>query len=152
MRAVTGSARRLPGRLDPTDPAAPTGRLVRHPLLGIRTCDWLVELAAAEETMLTPLRTSVPIGPWPTTRVTLLGDAIDAMSPARGSGANTAPRDVAPPAAELGAAQRGEKPVLQAVHDYEQRMIEDGFAAVEASRRANRSGLAGRLSAAVGRR
>ena len=75
------------------------------------------------------------------------------MSPARGSGANTALRDAALLAAELGAAQRGAKPGLQAVHDYEQRMIEDGFAAVEASRRANRSGTAaGRLSAAVGRR
>lgn len=152
MWAVTGSRRRLRGRLDPADPAtlnAAAAAAIRswHPDLRR-----LVELAAAEETMLTPIRTSVPIEPWPTTRVTLLGDAIHAMSPARGSGANTALRDAALLAAELGAAQRGEKPVLQAVHDYEQRMIEDGFAAVEASRRANRSWLANRLSAALGRR
>ena len=96
----------------------------------------LVELATVRETMLVPIRTSVPVGPWPASRVTLLGDAIHAMSPARGSGANTALRDSALLAAELGAAARGDKPVLAAVSDYEQKMIDYGFAAVRANQQA----------------
>jgi 2-polyprenyl-6-methoxyphenol hydroxylase-like FAD-dependent oxidoreductase len=99
----------------------------------------LVELATAEETMLVPVRTSVPVRRWPASRVTLLGDAIHAMSPARGSGANTALRDAALLAAELGAAARGAKPVLSAVVDYERAMTDYGFAAVLASQRAGRA-------------
>jgi 2-polyprenyl-6-methoxyphenol hydroxylase-like FAD-dependent oxidoreductase len=57
------------------------------------------------------------------------------MSPAGGSGANTALRDAALLASELGAAARGEKSPVQAV-DYERRMADYGFAAVRASRRA----------------
>jgi 2-polyprenyl-6-methoxyphenol hydroxylase-like FAD-dependent oxidoreductase len=100
----------------------------------------LVELATVEETMLVPVRTSVPVAPWPASRVTLLGDAIHAMSPARGSGANTALRDAALLAAELGAAARGDKPVLAAVADYEHEMAGYGFAALRAAQRAERAG------------
>jgi 2-polyprenyl-6-methoxyphenol hydroxylase-like FAD-dependent oxidoreductase len=41
------------------------------------------------------------------------------MSPARGSGANTALRDAALLATELGAAARDDKTVVQAIADYE---------------------------------
>ena len=68
--------------------------------------------------------------------MTLLGDAIHAMSPARGSGANTALRDAALLAAELGAAAREEKTPVRAIADYERQMVDYGFAAVQASRRA----------------
>jgi 2-polyprenyl-6-methoxyphenol hydroxylase-like FAD-dependent oxidoreductase len=100
----------------------------------------LVGLAAVEDTMLVPIRTSVPVSPWPASRVTLLGDAIHAMSPARGSGANTALRDAALLAAELGAAARGDKPVRDAIADYEREMAAYGFAAVRASQQVEWAG------------
>jgi 2-polyprenyl-6-methoxyphenol hydroxylase-like FAD-dependent oxidoreductase len=104
----------------------------------------LVELASAEETTLVPIWSAVPVGPWPSTRVTLLGDAVHAMSPSRGSGANTALRDAALLAAELAAAARGEKDAVTAISDYEREMIAYGFAAVRASRDAGPAG-GGRL-------
>jgi 2-polyprenyl-6-methoxyphenol hydroxylase-like FAD-dependent oxidoreductase len=93
----------------------------------------LVELATVQETSLIAVRTAVPIAAWPPSRVTLLGDAIHAMSPARGSGANTALRDAALLAGELAAAH-GETPLVQAIASYEKQMIDYGFAAVRASR------------------
>ncbi|GLY74555.1 FAD-dependent oxidoreductase [Actinoallomurus iriomotensis] len=78
------------------------------------------------------LRTSVPIDPWPTTNVTLLGDAIHAMSPAAGVGANTALRDAAGLATALGRIAHGE-PLIPALAAYEAEMIAYGFAAVRTS-------------------
>ena len=95
--------------------------------------------------MAVPIRTSVPLPGWPASRVTLLGDAIHAMSPARGSGANTALRDAALLADELGAAARGDKPVLAAVAGYERAMTDYGFAAVRAAQQAE-GGIIRRLT------
>jgi 2-polyprenyl-6-methoxyphenol hydroxylase-like FAD-dependent oxidoreductase len=78
------------------------------------------------------LRTSVPIEAWPTTAVTLLGDAIHAMSPAGGVGANTALRDAATLADALNKAAHG-RPLVAALRDYETATIDYGFAAVRAS-------------------
>lgn len=111
----------------------------------------LVELASIEETILVPIRSAVPIGPWPSTRVTLLGDAVHAMSPARGSGANTALRDAALLATELASAARGDKNVVEAIADYEREMVDYGFEAVRASREAERVGGRQRRSSLVRR-
>jgi 2-polyprenyl-6-methoxyphenol hydroxylase-like FAD-dependent oxidoreductase len=137
MWAVTGAARQFAGRrghlgeLSPADLHAAAAHAIRrwHPDL-VR----LVGLAAVEETSLIEVRTAVPVPAWPASRVTLLGDAIHAMSPARGSGASTALRDAALLAAELVAAASGEKDLVQAVGDYERQMTDYGFAAVRASR------------------
>jgi 2-polyprenyl-6-methoxyphenol hydroxylase-like FAD-dependent oxidoreductase len=80
------------------------------------------------------IRTSVPIAPWPSSHVTLLGDAIHTMTPGRGVGANTALRDAALLRASLSAVQTGRVPLLEAIRAYESRMIEYGFDAVARSR------------------
>lgn len=81
--------------------------------------------------------TSVPVEPWPSSHVTLLGDAIHTMTPGRGVGANTALRDAALLRRELVACAAGAKPLLSAVADYEAEMIRYGFARVADSLRTN---------------
>ncbi len=93
----------------------------------------LVELLDERDTSVTRLRTSERPAPWKTTRVTLLGDAIHSMTPYRGIGANTALRDAALLCSKLVEAQRNEKPLMQAIAEYEASMRKYGFAAVEAS-------------------
>ncbi|MFS8514253.1 MAG: FAD-dependent monooxygenase [Planifilum fulgidum] len=82
------------------------------------------------------IRSSVPIAHWGTKNITLIGDAIHSMTPFRGIGANTALKDAALLCRNLIAAHRGEKSLLQAVHDYEVEMIRYGFEAVKNSLRA----------------
>jgi 2-polyprenyl-6-methoxyphenol hydroxylase-like FAD-dependent oxidoreductase len=127
-----GDPRRL-GELDPAGLHALALRTVRswHPDL-LR----LVELADVAETFLIRIRTSEPVPAWQPTRVTLLGDAIHAMSPARGSGANTALRDAALLARRLVEAVAERRDPVAAVGAYEAEMREYGFAAVAASRQA----------------
>ncbi|MED7931316.1 FAD-dependent monooxygenase [Nonomuraea sp. LP-02] len=93
-----------------------------HPLIRRMIAQW-------HDVFPLELRTSVPIPPWPTTRVTLLGDAVHAMSPAAGAGANLALRD----AAALSAALAHGGPLIPALRSYEQEMIDSGFAAVRVS-------------------
>ncbi len=103
------------------------------------TADWSPQLRElitgcdTETVTLLPIRTSVPVGPWETTNVTLLGDAIHSMTPFRGIGANVALRDAQVLTGSLTAAARGERPLLRALHEYEAQMIGYGFAAVRAS-------------------
>jgi 2-polyprenyl-6-methoxyphenol hydroxylase-like FAD-dependent oxidoreductase len=78
------------------------------------------------------LRTSVPLPAWPTSRVTLLGDAIHAMTPAGGVGANTALRDAAGLTDALIDIAAG-KPVEPRLAEYEAAMRDYGFAAVRYS-------------------
>jgi 2-polyprenyl-6-methoxyphenol hydroxylase-like FAD-dependent oxidoreductase len=79
------------------------------------------------------VKTSVPIGPWHTSNVTLLGDALHNMTPFRGAGANSALWDAAALRRALVAAGRGEEELLPALAQYERGMIEHGFGAVRTS-------------------
>jgi 2-polyprenyl-6-methoxyphenol hydroxylase-like FAD-dependent oxidoreductase len=89
----------------------------------------------AERSSLTTfaVKSSVPIEPWPTKRVTLLGDALHNMTPFRGVGANTALRDAALLRDRLSEVDKGHRELLPALSSYERDMVAYGFAAVRAS-------------------
>ena len=100
------------------------------------TADWhpnlrrLLELSDPAAAFPIRIATSEPVDPWPTTNVTLLGDAIHTMTPGQGVGANTALRDAALLCRQLVAADRGERELLDAIGAYEAEMIPYGFARV----------------------
>jgi 2-polyprenyl-6-methoxyphenol hydroxylase-like FAD-dependent oxidoreductase len=114
--------RRLPADLMALD--GPT----LHRLVLDRTAAWHPDLRElfrrADPSTCFPLnvRTSQPVAPWPTSTVTLIGDAIHTMTPGLGVGANTALRDAQILSANLAAADRDGTPVLDAVADYERQM------------------------------
>jgi 2-polyprenyl-6-methoxyphenol hydroxylase-like FAD-dependent oxidoreductase len=124
---------RFPDDLDRLDEA----RLLR--LASDRIAAWhpavreLVARTDLDTVLLTPIRTSTPVDPWPASSVTLIGDAIHNMPPTAGIGANTALRDAELLSRNLSRAATGELPLLDAIADYETRMRGYGFAAVRAS-------------------
>jgi 2-polyprenyl-6-methoxyphenol hydroxylase-like FAD-dependent oxidoreductase len=87
------------------------------------------------------VRSSVPLAAWPTSRVTLLGDAIHSMTPSRGIGANTALRDAALLTEQLNTAGADEPALLGAIHAYETDMQTYGFEAVRSSMQALQAAL-----------
>ncbi len=102
----------------------------------------LVARADVGETFFVRISSSVPVPPWQPTLVTVLGDAIHAMSPARGSGANTALQDAALLTSQLAGAGPGRAGLIAAIGDYEDQMRGYGFAAVLASRAAEQQAAA----------
>jgi 2-polyprenyl-6-methoxyphenol hydroxylase-like FAD-dependent oxidoreductase len=95
----------------------------------------LVEMVSENAISVNRLRTSRPTAGWKTSRITLLGDAIHSMTPYRGIGANIALKDAALLSCKLIEAHSGEKPLLNAIAEYETSMREYAFAAVESSRK-----------------
>jgi 2-polyprenyl-6-methoxyphenol hydroxylase-like FAD-dependent oxidoreductase len=93
----------------------------------------LVERADSSSLSSFTVKSSVPVAPWATGRITLLGDALHNMTPFRGIGANTALRDAVLLRDALAGVGRGERDVLAALAEYEREMIGYGFAAVRAS-------------------
>jgi 2-polyprenyl-6-methoxyphenol hydroxylase-like FAD-dependent oxidoreductase len=91
-------------------------------------------MADVEETFAVRIRTSPVIPAWQPSRVTVLGDAIHAMSPSGGSGANTALRDAAQLCSALSTAADGD--ITTAIGQYELHMRDYGYAAVAASAKA----------------
>jgi salicylate hydroxylase len=133
-------ARREKLGLDGRDIDRMSGRELRSIALGVMGArSWderfqtLVRLANADTINALAIRTSVPIAAWQTRRVTLLGDAIHSMTPYRGIGANVALKDAMRLRDALVAAIRGDRPLLQAIHDYESDMVAYGFRAVRTS-------------------
>ena len=80
------------------------------------------------------IRTSVPLEPWASSRVTLLGDAVHTMTPGRGVGANTALKDAALLYKRLVEARDGRTDLIAAIHAYEAEMLQYSSKAVLASR------------------
>lgn len=105
-------------------PAAKSLTRQAHPTLRL-----VVDGAWQSQLYALTMGTSEPVPPWPTTRVTLLGDAIHAMPPNRGSGANTALQD----ARRLSKALATGTPLLPSIAAYEEALRRDGFEAVRAS-------------------
>ena len=79
------------------------------------------------------VKSAVPVGPWPTRNVTLLGDALHNMTPFRGMGANAALRDAHALRDALKAVQTDGAALIPTLAAYESGMIQHGFAAVRAS-------------------
>jgi 2-polyprenyl-6-methoxyphenol hydroxylase-like FAD-dependent oxidoreductase len=94
---------------------------------------YLVERSDGPSLTSFAVKSSVPIPPWTTSRVTLLGDALHNMTPFRGIGANTALRDAVLLRDALVSGARGERDLLALLSAYEGEMINYGFAAVRAS-------------------
>jgi 2-polyprenyl-6-methoxyphenol hydroxylase-like FAD-dependent oxidoreductase len=90
----------------------------------------LVDLSDPSTISCLPIRTSTPVAPWPTGRVTLIGDAIHSMTPYRGIGANVALEDAVRLRDALVAAHRGAQPLFEAIGGYEANMRNYGFKAV----------------------
>jgi 2-polyprenyl-6-methoxyphenol hydroxylase-like FAD-dependent oxidoreductase len=68
---------------------------------------------------------------WTSSRVTVLGDAIHTMPATGGHGGNTALRDARLLADLLGAADRDQRPLLDAIGQYEQLMRDHSYAAID---------------------
>lgn len=120
-----------------THDAAPT---IHHRLATLST-DWhpalqqMLQSSDAASIASLPIRNGRPDVVWPTGPVTLLGDAIHAMSPAGGLGANTALRDALALANALIAVQRGEQELSAALISYETAMRDWASAAIANSDR-----------------
>ncbi|TMR88532.1 FAD-dependent monooxygenase [Nonomuraea basaltis] len=95
----------------------------------------MIDMSHPDTVSLLPIRTSIPIDPWPATNITLLGDAIHSMTPMRGIGANTALRDACLLRSALTEALTAGSDPVQAIAGYEAQMREYGFAAVRDSLR-----------------
>ena len=79
------------------------------------------------------MHTSIPFNLTAPTNVTLLGDAIHAMTPTLGRGANVAMRDAESLARELDAVAAGEAILSEALRSYEDGMTSYGFDVVRSS-------------------
>ncbi|MBR0782846.1 FAD-dependent oxidoreductase [Bradyrhizobium iriomotense] len=106
-------------------------RLARSWAVGLRS---LFSEADAATVAALPVRSARLLTPWPSSRLTFVGDAIHAMSPAGGVGANTALDDSSRLAAALAKASSGSHCLGDVIADYEDNMRLRANAAITASR------------------
>jgi 2-polyprenyl-6-methoxyphenol hydroxylase-like FAD-dependent oxidoreductase len=112
------------------EPAAWTDTTQRdlHAAMRAGVAEWhpairgLVERIDPATLFVHPFRRLDPAPPWETSRVTLAGDAICAMLPTLGKGANMAMRNAAVLRDALLAADRGERALLEAIAAFEDDM------------------------------
>lgn len=76
---------------------------------------------------------ALPVEHWKTGTVTLIGDAIHSMPPMGGVGTSIGLRDASLLCQNIVAANRQEKSLKQALHDYEVEMLQYGFSGVQQS-------------------
>jgi 2-polyprenyl-6-methoxyphenol hydroxylase-like FAD-dependent oxidoreductase len=124
----------------PVDPAPLSGEELRR--LGLTlTRSWhphmqrLLEMTHPAAVSYVNVRTAIPLSPWESSTVTLLGDAVHTMTPGRGAGANTALRDAQLLSQCLVDAHRGHKPLVAAIRDYEAEMLRYSAEAIAASKK-----------------
>lgn len=137
MWALSGRRDRLRASGDgPADSKALGGLALRAMEAWSDELSELVWLSDPSTLSLLPIRTSLPVAPWEASRITLLGDAIHAMTPYRGIGANIALKDAMRLRDAIVAGESGERPLIDAIEAYEAEMLRYGFAAVKNSLRA----------------
>src|ERR1700722_4673552 len=95
----------------------------------------LIDLTDPSTVFPVNVRTSVPVEPWESSNVTLLGDAVHTMTPGRGFGANNALRGPALLPKSLVEVEKGRKPLVEALHEYELEMLTYSKEAVLESRK-----------------
>lgn len=119
---------------------ATLARLARTLLGGDWHPDLSDILAQWDVGSLFPLRisTAATVPDWPGGAVTLIGDAVHAMSPVLAMGANTALRDAGELTAAVATVRADERSLHDAVADYHHRMQAYAAPLVEASRRIGR--------------
>jgi len=93
----------------------------------------IVRLWDAATVQALAVRSCVPIAAWRPSNVTVMGDAIHAMSPALGIGANTALRDAHVLGRQLLAAADGDTTPLDAIAAYEHSMRDYAYPALRKS-------------------
>lgn len=128
---LPGTAVPVPGRW-----TAETGREM-HEAMRTGVSDWhpairgLVDRIEPNTLFSHPFRRLNPTPPWPSSRVTLVGDSITAMLPTLGKGANMAMRNAGVLRDQLLAAERGERPLLEAIAAYEADMRQATYPLME---------------------
>ncbi|MGQ5523408.1 FAD-dependent oxidoreductase [Chitinimonas sp. PSY-7] len=95
----------------------------------------LFKMADRASMALMPVWTALPLDAWVQNGITLLGDAIHAMSPAGGLGANTALYDAALLSEYLGKVAKGQCTLGAAIGEYEAAIREQSTRAILASQR-----------------
>lgn len=90
----------------------------------------LIYLTDPDSLNMIPLKTMLPVKPWATGPITLLGDAIHNMTPLRGMGANMAMHDAAVLERRINNSVKVNKDIRAEVAEYERIMLHHGFSAV----------------------